>query len=418
MEISTKEYRARLLNLKNSLTRLPSSSAIVLPTGDKPYKSHDQRFAFVQDRDFLYFTGLFELEGAVLVVSSQHPKPTLFVQKVTDLQKIWDGAGFDAKAAASKLGVTFAEVPDVSAAIHEHIKGSDTLYLNTARSIVSGKLAKTLLELPLYSLQAQKLPTVLAHSQVLTSPLRAVKSDAEIQMIRNAVSLTESALVEVLQITRPGCTEIQLARLFGGLVREAGAALAFDTIVASGPNAAVLHHSPTNRKLQRGELVLFDVGAEIGGYSGDISRTVSLGAAAHVDKLLVAVDTAQEKIARLLKIGVRYSKIKSDAVEIMAERIVQSELPVRGPANKIIKSGEIKNFFPHNFGHSLGLDVHDPLPPETTLAAGMVFTVEPGIYLARKIGKFPALGIRIEDDFFVSKSGPKVFSSIPQLISL
>ncbi len=418
MEIAIKEYRTRLQHLKRALDRLPSTSTIVLPTGDKPYKSHDQQFPFFQDRDFLYFTGLSTLENAALALSSQQQRPTLFVQKVSDHQRTWDGAGFDPIAAAKKLGIALVEVEDLLPGIREYLKGSESLYLNSARSKTALKITESLLHRPLYELQTQRLPTTITHSQLLTSPLRAVKSDAEIQMIRNAVSLTESALVEVLQITRPGCTEIQLARLFSSLVREAGGSLAFEPIVASGPNAAVLHHTPSTRKLQRGDLVLFDVGAEFGGYNGDISRTVSLGAAAHIDKLLLDVDAAQERIAKLLKIGAKYAKIKSDAIDVMANAVVKSGLPVSGPSKKIVKNGEIKKFFPHSFGHSLGLDVHDPLAPDTVLTAGMVFTVEPGIYLAKKLGKYPALGIRIEDDFFVSKTGPKIFSSIPQLISL
>lgn len=421
MVINSKEYKARLASLSTALRVASGSSIIVLPAASDAIKTHDQSYGFFQDRDFLYFTGLKNLENAVLILSSELKKPgTLLVAKRTAKQKLWDGPGHaeEAKAATRALGLNLVEVENLSAETQRAIAGFDTVYLNSARSNFALKIAQWLLAKPHYELQSAKLPSTIAHSQTLTAPLRAVKSELEIQLIRNAVSLTESALIEVLRVTHPGYSELHLAKLFEGLVREAGGNLAFNSIVAGGPNAGVLHHSPSARKLKKGELVLFDVGAELEGYNGDISRTVSLSAPAHLDKLLTYVDRAQGEIAKLLKIGAAYQEIKLKAVNIVAEQLAKCGIPVRGSAKGLVKSEEIKKFFPHNFGHSLGLDVHDPLPADAKLKAGMVFTVEPGLYLSKKIGNYPALGIRIEDDFFVSKSGPKIFSSIPQLISL
>jgi Xaa-Pro aminopeptidase len=417
-QISAAEYRGRVAKLAKSLKVLDDDAAIVIASADSQFKSHDQHFPFHQDRDFLYFTGAQALEGAALVVTGANTKPKLIIRKRSAKEKVWDGPGFSAGSLARKLGLDLEEKDDLHAGILSELTGVKTVYLNPGRSEICARIANRLLSAPLYELQAQKLPSTLSQSQLLTAPLRAIKSEAEIQMIRNAVSLTESALIEVLRIVRPGCSELQLARLFTGLVHEAGGALAFQPIVATGPNAAVLHHSPTERRIAKGDAVLFDVGAELHGYNGDISRTVLVGENAKLQRVIAAVDRAQEQIAKSLKIGAKLSSVKEQSVEIVARQLKTSGLPSSGSAASLVKSGKIKSVFPHSFGHSLGLDVHDPFPADATLAERMVFTVEPGLYLNKRTGGFSPFGVRIEDDFFITRKGPMIFSSIPQLIEL
>ncbi len=214
------------------------------------------------------------------------------------------------------------------------------------------------------------------------SKLRIVKSRDEIDLLKEAAKIADRVLEEVTAKELRGMTERKLARLIGNMIVELGAErFSFDPIVASGPNGANPHHTPGDREIRDGDILIIDFGARLKGYCSDITRTFAIGQPSKEARYVYEiVQEAQEAAFQAVKEGIKAREIDSVA---------------RG----IITSKGYGEYFTHRTGHGLGLDIHEEpyIAPnsETELREGMVFTIEPGIYLE---GKF---GVRIEDDVAV-----------------
>jgi Xaa-Pro aminopeptidase len=229
----------------------------------------------------------------------------------------------------------------------------------------------------------------------LVEQLRAVKDEEEVARIRGAGKITAEVFVKVLEITRPGVSECDLGAEIEYLMRKRGAeGAAFETIVASGARAALPHARPSRKLLTENELVIFDLGAILGNYTADMTRTVHLGPPSRrVRRIFNAVAEAQERAARSALPGVRTGE-----VDAMARRTLAAH--------------GLASFFTHSTGHGVGMETHE-LPclgrgEKTRLQAGQVVTVEPGVYL-KGWG-----GIRIEDTILVGPDGPEVLTPAPK----
>jgi Xaa-Pro aminopeptidase len=227
--------------------------------------------------------------------------------------------------------------------------------------------------------------------------LRAIKSAAEIASIRAAVKLTDAAMDHAYDIARPGLTETALTWQIELFMRENGAeAVAFDIIVAAGENGALPHHQPGERPIQVGDPIVIDLGARVGGYCGDLTRTFCLGPArdAGYGEVYEVVAAANRKAIEGLRPGM--TGVEVDAL-----------------ARDVIGAAGFGDNFGHGLGHGVGLQVHElprlsPMAGDTPLAVGMVMTIEPGIYLN---GRF---GVRIEDLIVMGETGAEVLSQCRQ----
>ncbi|MBW2249319.1 MAG: aminopeptidase P family protein, partial [Deltaproteobacteria bacterium] len=242
-------------------------------------------------------------------------------------------------------------------------------------------------------LKSSGMQVELVPAEDIVENLRLIKDETEIDTLKKALLIAESVFTKIKNTIKPGMTEKQLAWAMEKEMREAGAqSLSFPTIVASGPNSALPHAIPSGRKIKAGEPILFDWGAKLDGYCSDISRTVIIGAPDETfKKVFTTVQDAQQMATDAIKPGV-----SSKAVDKIAR-------------DHIEKSG-FKGKFGHGLGHGTGLAVHEhprlsPLK-ETTLETGMVFTVEPGIYI-------PGWGgIRLENMVVVRDNGVEVLNKI------
>lgn len=223
--------------------------------------------------------------------------------------------------------------------------------------------------------------------------LRLVKEASELEPIRAAVAIADATFQHILRLFQPEVSEWDIAMEIDFYIRRQGAYPAFETIVASGPNSALPHAHPTERRLQRGDFVTVDFGARLNGYCSDITRTVVIGKASPEHKRVYnAVLEALERSIAAIRPGRRGKQIDAIARETLA------------------KHG-LADYFGHSLGHSIGLTVHDGRgfsPREKgKLEAGMVLTVEPGVYI-------PGFGgVRIEQDVLVTETGCEVLSQSP-----
>jgi Xaa-Pro dipeptidase len=234
--------------------------------------------------------------------------------------------------------------------------------------------------------------TELVASGPLVETLRTVKDEAEVALLREACAISDRALADLLPQVRPGLTERQVARALEDLMRDHGAdGLAFDSIVASGPYSAVPHHAPTDRALERGDLLKLDFGARAGGYHADMTRTCVLGEPADWQAEIYAVVATAQRAGR----------------EALAPGAALAH--VDAAARSVVEAAGLGERFGHGLGHGVGLEIHEaPLLSATsagTLVAGTPVTVEPGVYLPGRGG------VRIEDTLVVRDGAPELLTT-------
>ena len=249
---------------------------------------------------------------------------------------------------------------------------------------------------PLYLLGAEPSELGFAADVRALSPepvlhaLRQVKDDQELALLQRACDITAAALTEAIRSVEPGQFEYEVGAVIEYLFRRYGAQRpGFASIVGSGPNSCVLHYSQSARRFGAGELIVMDVGAELHGYTADVTRTVPTSG---------KFSPRQREIYELV--------LKAQAAGIKACQPGARVSDVDRAARKVIADAGYGAYFLHGTSHWLGLDVHDVGAYNRALVPGMVLTVEPGIYLADE-----DLGIRIEDDILVTKGGPRVLSA-------
>jgi len=219
--------------------------------------------------------------------------------------------------------------------------------------------------------------------------VRSNKDNTEIKTIEAAASIAARALKRTQPHIKPGITESELAGMLDFQIRKLGATNSFPTIVAFGPNASRPHHQPSGRKLKQKDTVLIDFGAKYKGYCSDITRCFAIGGpTTFYKKVYDVVEHAQASAIKMIKAGVEINRVDAAAREV----IDKNDLPVYG----------------HGTGHGLGLEIHESpflkLKSKGTLKAGQVITIEPGIYIRRQ------LGVRIEDDVLVTKTGSRILT--------
>jgi len=239
--------------------------------------------------------------------------------------------------------------------------------------------------------------------------LRQIKSDAEIHVLQKAVDITAAGLREAIKSAEPGMYEYELQAIIEYAFHRFGAAgPGFPSIVGSGPNALILHYDDNDRQMQAGDMVVMDVGAEFNGYSADITRTIPVSGlfTEGQRELYEAVLTVQKETLAMMRPGVSRRTVEEKAQEVCARELMRLGL--------IKKAEEAKRFLPHGVSHDIGLEVHDVSSREV-LEAGMVVTLEPGLYIPADDPAIPAkyrsIGIRIEDDVWIVEGGNRVITS-------
>jgi Xaa-Pro aminopeptidase len=254
----------------------------------------------------------------------------------------------------------------------------------------------------------------------LLDEMRLFKSADEVKLMRRAADISVLAHRAAMRAARAGIHEYELQAEVERVFRMHGAQPAYASIVGAGANACVLHYRDNNAKSRDGELVLIDAGAEYRGYASDITRTFPVGGRFSKEQRALhdLVCAAHAAALARAKPGVAYAAGHDAAVETLADGLLSLGL-LKGSLKAVLANGDYKRFYRHKTGHWLGLDVHDVgeyrIDGESRLLEpGMVFTVEPGLYVPAEDPAVPAkwrgIGIRIEDDVLVTRSGHQVLT--------
>lgn len=402
-ELEYKKRRDRLLS------KLSKHSVAVLFSSLYKTRSNDTEYPFRQDSNFYYLSGFLEDSSClVFIKKSKKIKTVLFVAKKDKTQELWNGKRLGVKEARKRFLVDEVyEYEEFNKKLKEYLINKKALYYDFKLDYSKAKVLKR------YSKEIQSYESI----STFVQKMRLIKSDAEIELIREAISITKDAHHKAMQRVSSLKYEYQLQAEIEYVFKSKGAySDAYTSIVACGNSANILHYIDNNQKLKSGELILIDAGCEYKYYASDITRTIPVNGkyTAMQKKLYNIILKTQLQIISMIKPGEKRSELQKKAVELLSQGMIDLGI-LKGSLKKIIKKELYKKYYPHGIGHWMGIDVHDEAPykykngREIPLKAGMVLTIEPGIYIDKHDKdvpkKYRGIGIRIEDDILVTKNG-------------
>lgn len=388
-------------------------------------KSRDTEVRYRQDSDFYYLTG-FPEPGAVAVLSAadEARRFTLFVRPRDPEREAWNGPRAGVEGAQLRFGADAAHpVDELDTHLRDLLQPADALWyaLGSDRGM-DARIVELLKGFRATRPRSGSGPWDVRDPAAVLDLMRLVKEPSEIDLLRRAARITADGHRAGMRAARPGVGEWEIEAAVEGAFRAAGATgPAFPSIVGSGPNATTLHHVTNDRRVQPGELVLVDAGAEVDMYCGDITRTFPVsGRFAPAQRAVYDVVLAAEEAAiGAVRSGAAFAGVHEVAVRILTAGMVDLGL-LSGGVDELVETGAYRRFYLHQTSHWLGLDVHDAGAYRTAdgasveLVPGMVLTVEPGIYIPADAEGVPAelrgVGIRIEDDVLVADSGAEVLT--------
>ena len=414
--------RARLMR------RLPRDSAAIFGAGREARRNGDVDHPFRQRSGFYYLTG-FEEPDAVAVLRPGHEQPfALFVRPYDPQTAIWDGPRLGVEGATGELGADAAypigeldeQLPKLlgEARTVAFSLGSDERLERLISRIVAGRRAG--------SQRGAAAIEQLIDPAPLVDALRLIKAREEIAALQQAIDVTGSGIEAAMRATRPGLHEYEVQAVLEAEFRRLGSPRdGFPSIVAAGVNACTLHYTDNRARIENGDLLLLDVGAEIDYYGADVSRTFPANGrfrAAQRDVYEVVL-AAQREAIEIVAPGVRFHDVHERAQRVITEGLRDLGV-IAGRMPTLLKQEASRPYFMHGASHWLGMDVHDAGPyrrdgESLELRPGMVLTVEPGLYFARGLRGVPrrlrGIGVRIEDDVLVTRGGHRVLSeAIPK----
>ena len=419
----------RLVEFMNQMT--PNSVA-VFASAHEIRRNQDTDFEFRQDTDFYYLTRLNEPD-CVAVLAPNHPqhKYILFVRPRVKEEEIWTGlrAGVEGaiKTHGADAAYDIAQLPEI---LPQYLKGADTLYYRLGQQqrfdLKLIGMIKRLRERVRYGDYG---PTTIIDPVTIVHEMRLRKNEADIADLRRAAAISAVGHVAAMKHCQPGMFEYELEALVEYVFRKSGATgVGYPSIVGSGFNTTILHYNTNNEQIKDGDMVLIDAGAEYNIFTGDITRCFPANGkfTKAQREIYEAVLAANKAVIAMVKPGVRFTDLHDKAVEVVTDGLMALGL-LTGDRREIIEKKGYFKFFMHRTGHWLGMDVHDVARYKTAdgwrvLEPGMVFTVEPGIYIAAGTEGVPPeyfnIGVRIEDDVVVTEDGCEVLTTgVPKEIS-
>ena len=410
---------------RRQLMRMAGDDAIlVLPAAPERVRSRDTHHPYRQDSDLWYLTGFAESEAVlVLVPGRRHGECLLFCRERDPVREAWDGPRVGPEDAVEALGMDDAyPIDDLDEILPGLLEGRTRVYYHFGRDVdFDLKLIGWLNRVREQMRLGAQPPHEFLELGHLLDEMRLFKSREELVLMRRAAAISVRAHAAAMAAVRPGLYEYELQAELEYAFRRHGGQPAYESIVGAGANACVLHYRANVARIDPGDLVLIDAGAEYAGYAADITRTFPAdGAFTREQRALHdLVCAAQEAALEQSRPGVPFEAVHEAAVQVLAEGMLRLGL-LKGGLRKVLAEKSYRRFCPHKSGHWLGLDVHDVGEyrvdgQSRLIEPGMAFTIEPGIYVPPDASdvdaKWRGIGIRIEDDVAITKDGHEVLST-------
>jgi Xaa-Pro aminopeptidase len=422
-----------LRNRREALLEKLSGAAAVINASNFQVRSNDTEFPFRQNSNFFYLTGLHEPDAFfVITPKGKTAITTLFVRPKDAKMEQWTGIRLGAEKAKEISGVDQCfEISEFETMLPSLLAGHDTVSYDFYEG-------ETLWPTILGSLKALKRkrnstdqrPVKTTDLSELVGALRLIKSDDEIEKMRSAAAITDTAHRAAMAFAAPGKTEKEVQALMEYLFQiKGGDGNAYDNIVATGENGLILHYVENDQPIKDGDTLLIDAGCQFDLYASDVTRTFPASGKftkAQAELYEICLDSQLSCLA-FAGPGKTLKEVHSHAVEVLVEGMLKLGI-LKGERDELIKENKFHRYYPHGTGHWLGLDVHDQCPAldeEWNLvkfAPGMVFTIEPGLYIPKDDMDVPeqyrGLSVRIEDDILITKTGiENLTKAIPKTIA-
>ena len=404
-------------NRERFINEMQKNSIAIFISNDEVPVNGDAIYPFKQNSDLFWLSGITQ-EDSMVILFPDNPDPkyreVLVMVRPNELKEKWDGKRLRINEAQTISGIkTIVWVDGLDSLLQPWIHLADTIYLDTNENDRKASLVRTREYRYVDDIKARYPLHNFQRAAKIMKGLRAIKTALEIDVLQKAIDITETTFRRLLKFIRPGVMEYEIeAEIFHSFLSQRATGPAYGSIIAGGDRARTLHYVSNNEECKEGELILMDFGAEYGGYCADLTRTVPVsGKFGRRQKTVYNACLHLHDYAKsILKPGISIMEYTDKVGEEATQQFLKIGL---------LKKTEVKNEDPenrayrkylyHGISHHLGVDVHDLGSRTAPIKAGMVFTVEPGIYIEEE-----KMGIRIENNFWITRNGNKdLMKNIP-----
>lgn len=404
-------------NRERFMERMQKNSIAIFVSNDEVPVNGDALYPFRQNSDLFWLSGITQ-EASMVILFPDNPDPkyreVLVLVRPNEMKEKWDGKRLRTEEAQAISGIrTILWLDSLDPLLQPWIHLADTIYLDSNENDRKATLIRSSDYRYIDEMRARYPLHRYERAAKIMKDLRAVKTALEIEVMQKAIDITENTFRRLLKFIRPGVMEFEIeAEIWHSFLSQRATGPAYGSIVASGDRARTLHYVSNNQECRDGELLLMDFGAEYGGYCGDLTRTVPVNGRFTRRQRTVynACLRLHDYAKSLLKPGISIVEY----TERVGEEATQQFLKIG-----LLRKTDIKNEDPdnrayrkylyHGISHHLGIDVHDLGTRTEPIRAGMVFTVEPGIYIEEE-----QMGIRIENNVWITRNGNRdLMKNIP-----
>jgi Xaa-Pro aminopeptidase len=414
MSLEAKIFAERRQALLDSI----GPGVVLLPSPPTFIRNNDVEHEYRQGSDLYYLSG-FEEPDSVLVLSNTHPthRAVLFLRERDPDRETWDGPRLGVERAVAELGIDAAfPIRELEARLPDYLENTRRVHYRLG--LDRGFDERFLRALDVVRVRARRgveCPSEIIDPGASVHEMRLRKSAAEISVMRKAGAITREAHIAAMRAALPGRYEYEVEAELLRVFRSHGSERpAYGSIVGSGPNATILHYRKNDRRLQAGDLLLIDAGAEYGLYASDVTRTFPVSGSFSLAQREIYELVLASQLAAIdaVKPGATIEGIHDAAVSVLVDGMLTLGL-LRGSKQEVMEKGDYRRFYMHRTSHWLGMDVHDvgryhqngvPRP----LEPGFVLTIEPGLYIGQNADvheRYRGIGVRIEDDILVTSAG-------------
>jgi Xaa-Pro aminopeptidase len=408
-------------NRKRFIAKMEKNSIAIFNSNDELPMNGDALHPFVQNSDLFWLSGI-EQEDTMVILFPDNPDPrfreVLVLVRPNELKEKWNGHQLRKNEGEAISGIKrIIWLDELEGMLQPWIHLADTIYLNTNENdrkanevpVRDYRYASYIRDrYPLHNLK---------RSAKILKELRAIKTPLEIEVMQKAIDITDNTFRRLLKFIKPGVMEYEIdAEIWHSFLSQRASGPAYGSIIASGDRARTLHYVENNRECKDGELILMDFGARYGNYSADLTRTVPVNGkfSKRQKEVYNACLDLHYYCASILKPGITINdytdKVGNEATKLFQKigLLKREDIKNEDPENRAYRK-----YLYHGISHHLGIDVHDVGTRTEPIKAGMVFTIEPGIYIEEE-----RMGIRIEDNYWITKNGnTDLMKNIPKTVN-
>ena len=404
-------------NRERFVSKMKKNAIAIIVSNSESPSNGDALYKFKQNSDLYWLTGITQEDSLVILFpDNADPKyrEVLVLVRPNELKEKWDGKRLRAGEARETSGIkTIVWLDTLEALLQPWVHLADSIYLDSNENDRKASLLKTRDYLFIEEMKSRYPLHSYERAARIFKEVRAIKTQAEIDVIQQAIDITENAFRRILKFVRPGVMEYEIeAEIVHSFLSQRATGEAYGSIIAGGDRARTLHYVSNNGQCKDGELILMDFGAEYGGYCADLTRTIPVnGKFTRRQKTVYNACLHLHDYAKsLLKPGITISNYTDNVGEEATQQFLKIGLLRKSDVkNEDPENRAYRKYLYHGISHHLGIDVHDLGTRTEPIKAGMVFTVEPGIYIEQE-----QMGIRIENNVWITRNGSKdLMKNIP-----